>query len=66
MITATEVAKEALEVGVWLMEGTSCMVPGDSSIVYDQFIRICIALEDVDRAVEGIKRIGKVFDRLVR
>jgi DNA-binding transcriptional MocR family regulator len=34
IITATEVAKEALEVGVWLMEGTSCMVPGDSSVVY--------------------------------
>jgi DNA-binding transcriptional MocR family regulator len=64
-VRSGEVYREAMEVGVWIMEGTSCVVPGDTSVEYDRFVRICVALEDVDRAVEGIKRIGKVFERLV-
>jgi DNA-binding transcriptional MocR family regulator len=63
-LTAGEVGKEAMQDGVYVMEGTSCMVPEDESVAYDRFIRICVALEDVDEAVEGIKRIGKVFERL--
>lgn len=63
-ITATELSKETLADGVWIMEGTSCMVPDDESVDYEQFIRICIALEAEDKAVEGIKRIGKVIERL--
>ena len=60
-VTATEVGKEGLEAGVWIMEGTSCMVPEDESVEYERFIRICVALEGEDKAVEGIKRLGKVF-----
>lgn len=63
-VTATELSKEALADGVWIMEGTSCMVPDDESVAYEKFIRICLALEDEERAVEGIKRIGKVLERL--
>jgi len=40
------------------------MVPNDDSVQYDKFIRICIALEKEDRAVEGIRRLGKVFQKL--
>lgn len=64
-ITAEEVAEEATRNGVWIMEGTSCMVPEDTSIDYERFIRICIALEKEERAVEGIERIGKVFRKLL-
>lgn len=65
-ITSTEVSKEALADGVWIMEGTSCMVPEDTSVEYTKFIRICIALEAEEKAIEGIKRLGKVFDRLLK
>jgi DNA-binding transcriptional MocR family regulator len=65
-VTATEVGKEGMEDGVWIMEGTSCMVPEDASVEYDRYIRTCIALEKDDKAVEGIKRLGKVFERLLR
>ena len=65
-ITAAEFSKEALAEGVWIMEGTSCMVPNDSSVEYDKYIRICIALEPEDKAVEGIKLLGNVFDRLLK
>ena len=65
-ITAGDVAEEAEERGVWIMEGTSCMVPGDTSVEYEKFIRICVALEDEERAVEGIKRIGEVFEKLLQ
>src|SRR5277367_5709577 len=65
-VTATEVGKEGLQVGVWIMEGTSCMVPEDESVEYDKFIRICIALEGEEKAVEGIKRLRKVFEKLLR
>ena len=41
------------------------MVPEDTSIDYERFIRICIALEKEERAVEGIERIGKVFEKLL-
>ena len=46
------------------MEGTNCMVPNDNSVEYDKYIRI--VLEQEDRAVQGIKRLGKVFDRLLK
>jgi len=65
MITSGTVAEMAMERGVWIMEGTSCMVPEDKSVEYDKFIRICIALEDEERAVEGIKRLGEVFEKLL-
>jgi 2-aminoadipate transaminase len=65
-ITAAEASREALADGVWIMEGTSCMVPNDTSVEYNKYIRICIALEEEDRAVEGIKRLGKVFRRLLK
>ena len=65
-VTATEVGKKGLEDGVWIMEGTSCMVPEDESVEYERYIRICIALEKEDKAVEGIKRLGKVFERLLK
>jgi DNA-binding transcriptional MocR family regulator len=64
-LKAGEVGAEAMKDGIYVMEGTSCMVPEDESVEYDRFIRICVALEDVGEAVEGIKRIGKVFERLV-
>jgi len=64
-ITSSQVQEESMREGVWIMEGTSCTVPEDSSVQYDKFIRICITLEDEERAVEGIKRIGKVFERLL-
>jgi len=60
-ITAAHLAKAAKDDGVWLMEGTSCIVPEDSSVEYDKFIRICVALEDEDRAVDGIKKVGRVL-----
>jgi DNA-binding transcriptional MocR family regulator len=63
-VTATELSKLALENGVWVMEGTNCMVPDDESVDYQRFIRICVALEDSDKAVEGIKRIGKIIEKL--
>ena len=63
-VTATELSRQALAQGVWIMEGTKCMVPDDESVDYDRFIRICVALEEEDRAVEGIKRIGEIIDRL--
>ena len=63
-VRATELSRVALGDGVWVMEGTNCMVPDDESVEYDSFIRICIALEDSDKAVEGIKRIGKVIEKL--
>ena len=65
-VTATAVGKEGLEDGVWIMEGTSCMVPEDTTVDYKRFIRICIALEAEDKAVEGIKRLGTVFRSLLR
>jgi len=65
-VLATEVGKEGLEVGVWIMEGTSCMVPEDNFVDYERFIRICVALEGEDKAVEGIKRLGKVLERHFR
>jgi DNA-binding transcriptional MocR family regulator len=63
-VTATELSRLALENGVWIMEGTSCMVPDDESVDYKRFIRICVALEESDNAVEGIKRIGKIIEKL--
>ena len=42
------------------------MVPEDESVEYERFIRICVALEGEDKAVEGIKRLGKVFERHFR
>lgn len=65
-ITTAEFSKKALAEGVSIMEGTSCMVPNDSGVEYDKYIRICIALEPEDRAVEGIKLLGNVFDRLLK
>jgi len=65
-LTSEEVYKEGVEEGVWVMEGTSCMVPNDTSVEYNRYIRICIALEKEDKAVEGIKRLGKVFKRLLK
>ena len=62
-ITSTDLSKQALADDVWIMEGTSCMVPDDTGVDYEKFIRICIAFENEDRAIEGIKRIGKIFDR---
>ena len=64
-VTATEIAAEAEAKGVWIMEGTSCMVPGDRSVEYEKFIRICVALEEEERAVEGIKRMGELFGKLL-
>jgi 2-aminoadipate transaminase len=64
-VTAEGVAEEATRSGVWIMEGTSCMVPGDTSVEYERFIRICIALEGEERAVGGIERIGKIFKKLL-
>src|SRR5436190_11116686 len=52
-ITSAEVSKQALANDVRIMEGTSCMVPDDTSVEYEKFIRICIALENEDKAVEG-------------
>ena len=49
-ITSSEVSKKALADGVWIMDGTSCMVPDDTSVQYENFIRICIALESEDEA----------------
>jgi DNA-binding transcriptional MocR family regulator len=63
-LTATELSRLALEDGVWIMEGTNCMVPDDESVEYEHYIRICIALEPEDPAVEGIKRIGKIIEKL--
>ena len=63
-VTSKEVFEEAMADHVWIMEGTSCIVPNDDSVQYDKFIRICIALEEEDRAVEGIRRLGKVFQKL--
>jgi DNA-binding transcriptional MocR family regulator len=63
-VTATELSRLALENGVCVMEGTNCMVPDDESVDYRRFIRICIALEDSDKATEGIKRIGKIIEKL--
>ena len=63
-LTSKEVFEEAMTDHVWIMEGTSCMVPNDDSVQYDRFIRICIALEKENKAVEGIRRLGKVFQRL--
>ena len=65
-ITSSEVFKEAMADGVSIMEGTSCMVPDDTSVEYDKFIRVCIALEKEDRATEGIRRLAKVFERLIK
>jgi DNA-binding transcriptional MocR family regulator len=65
-LTAAEVFNEAVSDGVWIMEGTNCMVPSDTSVEYDKFIRICIALEEEDNAVEGIRRLGNVFERLTK
>ena len=65
-VTARDVGKLGLANGVWIMEGTSCKVPEDESVQYDRFIRICIALEKEDRAVEGIRRLGNVLDILMR
>jgi len=62
--TSKEVFEEAMAENVSIMQGTSCMVPNDDSVQYDKFIRICIALEKEDRAVEGIRRLGKVFQKL--
>ena len=64
-ITSEEVFKEGMEEGVWIMEGMSCMVPDDSSVEYNRFIRICIALEKEDKAREGIARLAVVFKRLL-
>jgi len=65
-MTSEEVYKEGMEEGVWIMEGTSCMVPNDTSVKYNEFIRICIALEKEDKAVEGMKRLAKVFEKLLK
>lgn len=64
-VTSGQVAEGALCKGVWIMEGTSCMVPGDKSVEYEKFIRICVALEEEERAVEGIKILGEVFKNLL-
>lgn len=63
-LTSNLVSQEAAVDGISIMEGTTCMVPGDSAFPYQKFIRISIAFESEDRAVEGIKRLGKVFERL--
>lgn len=65
-LTSAEVSKEAAIDGVCIMEGTNCIVPGDTSVEYDRFIRICLALEREDKAVEGIKRLGGVFGKLLK
>jgi DNA-binding transcriptional MocR family regulator len=65
-LISTEVFKEAMADGVCVMEGTSCIVPEDISVEYDKFIRICLALETEDKAIEGIKRLGKVFGKLLK
>jgi 2-aminoadipate transaminase len=65
-LTSEEVYNEGTKYGVWIMEGTSCMVPNDDSVGYNRFIRICIALEKEDKAIEGIKRLAKVFERLLK
>jgi 2-aminoadipate transaminase len=64
-ITSDQLLEEARRDGIWLMAGTSCKVPDDTSVEYDKYIRIAIALEEETKAVEGIKRIGKVFERLL-
>lgn len=64
-VISGDVAEEAMKRGVWIMEGTSCMVPEDKSVEYEKFIRICVALEGEERAVEGIKILGEVFKKLL-
>jgi DNA-binding transcriptional MocR family regulator len=65
-ITSTQILEEATKEGVWLMSGMSCKVPDDTSVEYHKYIRIALALEEENMAMEGIKRIGKVFERLLK
>ena len=48
-LASPDVFKEAMVDGVWIMEGTDCVVPDDTSVEYDKYIRICVALEKEDK-----------------
>jgi DNA-binding transcriptional MocR family regulator len=65
-LTSDVVAEEGMKENVQIMEGTNCAVPGDNSVEYDRYIRICLALEEEEEAVKGIRQIGKVFQRLMQ
>lgn len=54
------------EENVVVAPGAMFEVPGDRRVSFEGNVRLCFAWEEVGRLVEGVKKIGRVGERLLR
>lgn len=66
-LTAADLARVCREEEeVIVAHGGMFEVPGDEAVKFEGNVRLCFAWEEVERLVEGVKRIGRAAERVGR
>lgn len=66
-MTAADLARVCRdEEGVIVAHGGMFEVPGDEGVKFEGNVRLCFAWEEVERLVEGVKRVGRAVEKVGR